>query len=190
MNETLTGQEEAEQIRRAKEGDGDAFEALFHAYYPMTFALAYRLIGCHHDAEEIVQDAFIKAARALPHFRGDSSLKTWLYRIAVNVAADRRRRRKDTVELRDEIAPAQSTSEDHPLTEALLVALDTLSSQQRQAIVLTYFEGMNHAEAAAVLRCAETTVSWRVFSAKRKLKKILSRSATLREGVPVWTTKS
>lgn len=174
MDEKLMEQGEADWIRLAQDGDGAAFEALFHAYYPMIFSLAYHMIGRHHDAEEIVQEAFIKAARALPRFRGDSSFKTWLYRIAMNTAADFRRKHRDTAELDENMADTPSGSAKHPLAEGLRLALDGLSGLQRQAIVLTYFDGMNHAEAAAVMSCAETTVSWRIFSARRKLKKILA----------------
>lgn len=177
MDEPHTEQDEAEWIRRAQKGDGAAFDALFHAYYSMTFSLAFQLIGRHHDAEEIVQEAFVKAARALPRFRGDCTVKTWLYRIVVNTATDHRRKRRDGLELCDEIAAVPPEKEQHPLTEALWQALARLSHQQRQAVVLTFIEGMTHAEAATVLKCAETTVSWRIFSAKRRLKKFLSKHA-------------
>lgn len=173
---------EAECVRLARDGDGEAFEALFHAYYPMTLALAFNLIGRHHDAEEIVQETFIKAAKALPRFRGNCSLKTWLYRITMNTATDFRRRQRENVELKDDMVAMPAEPVGHPLSERLRVALESLSYRQRQAIVLTYFEGMNHAEAAAVLECAETTVSWRIFAAKRKLRKTLSHEGNERGG--------
>lgn len=174
MDEKLMEEDEADCIRRAQNGDGAAFETLFHTYYSMIFALSYNMTGRHHDAEEVVQEAFIKAARALPRFRRDSSFKTWLYRIAMNTGADFRRKRRDDIELDESLAAPRPEMEQHPLGEALRLALDSLSIGQRQAIVLTYFDGLNHAETASILRCAETTVSWRVFTAKRKLRKILA----------------
>ena len=182
MDDELLAANETDWVRRAREGDGEAFEALFNAYYAMTFSLAYTMCGSHHDAEEIAQEAFIKAARAFPRFRGDSRVKTWLYRIAMNTATDFLRRRRSEVELEPNMAVAGREAK-HPMAEALWAALEKLSQPQRKAIVLTYFEGMNHAEAAEVLECAETTVSWRVFTAKRKLKKILSGHGMGRDGL-------
>jgi RNA polymerase sigma-70 factor (ECF subfamily) len=160
----------------AANGDADAFAELFNRYYPMIHAFAYRLTLRGSDAEDIAQDTFIKAARTLGSFRRDCPFKNWLYRIAVNAAEDARRRDARQSRLAGELAASAmevARPRDHTrLTEALAA----LGEDLRQAIVLVYYEGMNHAEAARVLGCAETTVSWRVFRARHCLRKALRGS--------------
>ncbi len=177
MDENNTASEEKEWVRLAQEGAAEAFGAIFDLYYPMIFRLAYRLCGQREDAEDVAQDTFVKAARSLSRYRGDSSFRTWLYRIAVNAASDYRRKNRRHIA---ETLPAEIEAEKtrpSPMSERLLEALEQLPPAQRSAIVLTAFEGMNHAEAAAVLGCAESTVSWRIFSAKKMLKKTLETPA-------------
>ena len=160
----------------AANGDAGAFARLFDRYHEMIRAFAYRICLGQSDAQDIAQETFIKAARSLASFRGGSSFRTWLYRIATNTGRDwlrgkMRAERLDTA-LANETPDAGHTEGHAAVAEALLA----LPENFREAIVLTFYEGMNHAEAARVLGCAETTVSWRVFRAKRKLKQLLSRS--------------
>jgi RNA polymerase sigma-70 factor (ECF subfamily) len=165
--------DETQLIERAANGDGDAFTELFNRYYSMIYAFAYRLSLQQADAQEIAQDTFIKAARSLGAFRSASSFKNWLYRIARNSATDWLRHKVRQTKLVESLAEQereQPTDFSH-----LHDALRALPDDLRAAIVLTIYEGMNHAEVADILGCAETTVSWRVFMAKRKLKEILSR---------------
>jgi RNA polymerase sigma-70 factor (ECF subfamily) len=165
--------DEAGLLESATNGNADAFTELFNRYYPMIHAFAYRLSLCGSDAEDIAQETFIKAARALGSFRRDSSLKNWLYRIAVNAAEDLRRRNARQSRLTEELGTSVHEIE-HPRDHTRLTnALAGLADELRQTIVLVYYEGMNHAEAARILGCAETTISWRVFQAKRRLRKAL-----------------
>ena len=165
------------------EGNAAAFDALFHRYYPAIHAFAYRLALCPAEADDIAQDTFVQAARSIASFRGDASLKNWLYTIATNKSRDRRRQHVRRVLLGEELArltDIESTSF-HSTTEraahaAVREALAGLSFDLREAIALVYYEGLNHAEAARILCCAESTVSWRVFRAKHKLKKALCPS--------------
>lgn len=165
--------DDASLVESAAKGDSDAFTRLFDRYYSMIHAFAYRLSLCSSDAEDIAQETFINAARSLRSFRGESSFKNWLYRIAANATEDLRRRKARQSRLAGELessAGEPGRPQDHAgLAEALAALADDL----RQAIVLVYYEGLNHAEAARIIGCAETTVSWRVFQAKRRLRKAL-----------------
>ena len=163
----------------AANGDAAAFGRIFDRYHEMIRAFAYRLCLSQSDAQDIAQETFIKAARALPSFRGGSTLRTWLYRIAANTGRDWLRGKMRAQRLdaalaiaADEFAPDEKLHDHAEVADALRV----LPDDWRAAIVLTFYEGMNHAEAARALGCAETTISWRVFRAKRKLRQFLSRS--------------
>lgn len=164
----------------AANGDASAFARIFDRHHEMIRAFAYRLCLSSSDAQDIAQETFIKAARALPSFRGGSTLRTWLYRIATNTGRDwlrgkmRAQKLDAALALTADDATANAASPDSHADVA--DALRSLPEDLRAAIVLTFYEGMNHAEAARVLGCAETTVSWRIFRAKRKLRAILSRT--------------
>jgi RNA polymerase sigma-70 factor, ECF subfamily len=168
-------------------GDVEAFAELFRRYYPAIHAFAYRLSLCRADAEDIAQETFVQAARSLATFRGEASFKNWLYSIAANRSHDRHRQRARRARLGEQLATLAATEDGALDSEsaassgahaAVREALAALSPDQRVAIALVYYEGLNHAEAARVLGCAESTVSWRLFRAKHQLKKALrSRTA-------------
>jgi RNA polymerase sigma-70 factor (ECF subfamily) len=162
-------------IREAQSGDARSFELLFDHYYAMIHAFAYRVCLAESEADDIAQETFIRAARGIAGYRGTASFKNWLYRIAHNVAIDRGRQaqqqREGQAEFATEVdAQARSRPADYGLIHS---ALQGLSPDLREAVALVYFEEMNHREAAEALGCAETTVSWRIFRAKRLLKKLL-----------------
>lgn len=170
--------DDTQLLARAVDGDETAFAVLFHRYHPMIYAFAYRLCLDATDAQEIAQETFVKAARSLDLMRGGAgSLKGWLYRIARNTATDLQR----AGIRRERLAHAVRLSEEHHVGERpadfsqVTKALAALPLAMREAVVLVYFDELSHAEAARVLGCAEVTVSWRVFKAKRKLKLLLSR---------------
>jgi len=172
-----TETEEEELIIRAQRDDATAFREIFDRFYPMIHAFCYRSCLDQAQAQDLAQETFIKAARSLGTYRADASFKSWLYRIATNTTHDWLRQKMRQNRLTEAVAEqwtqdSMVCAPDHSrVTEALRALPDDL----RLAIVLTYYEGMNHAAAAQVLGCAETTVSWRVFRAKRKLKTLLSR---------------
>lgn len=165
-------------LEQATAGDCDSFTELFNRYYTMIYHFTYRLCLNQADAQDLAQETFIKGARSLASFRGKSSFKNWLYQIAVNTSRDwfRSSGRKARVvkELGVQIA---SEEQERPANfDPVHRALASLGEELRQSIVLVYYEGMNHSEAARVLGCAETTISWRVFNAKRKLKQLLQQN--------------
>jgi RNA polymerase sigma-70 factor (ECF subfamily) len=176
--------EEQSWIARSREGDQQAFEALVLRYQKMIFALTYRMTGSLADAEDLTQESFIAAFHQLGSFRGEAKFSSWLYRIATNRCLNwrqkdaRRGKAYETWGRERETGPNDEPHVDD-LSNAVRQALLKLDEKQRAAIVLTTYDGLNHAEAARVLGCSETTVSWRIFAARRKLKKWL---APLKQG--------
>ena len=172
----LTDIEEEELIIRAQRDDAEAFRELFDRFYSMIHAFCYRSCLDQAQAQDLAQETFIKAARSLGKYRGDSTFKAWLYRIATNTTHDWLRQKMRQNRLAEAVAEqwTDNSMVCEPDHSRVTEALRALPNDLRLAIVLTFYEGMNHAAAAQVLGCAETTVSWRVFRAKRKLKALLS----------------
>ena len=168
---------DAELVADAQAGDGDAFAELFHRHYDMIYSMAFRMMGAREDAEDIAQECFVRVARSIASFRGRSKFTTWLYRVAINTAKDwytkERRRKSKLAELALHKETEQAGAPDP--SEAVLAALDALPLPQREAIVLTIYQGLSHAEAARVSGCAAPTISWRVMMAKRALRKLLDQ---------------
>jgi RNA polymerase sigma-70 factor, ECF subfamily len=167
-----TNQERA-WVEASIQGDPAAFENLIRQHQRMVHALTFRMTGSVSDSEDLAQEAFIEAYRQLPRFRGECSFSSWLYRIAVNKCLNWRKREARRREIHQTWAdedPGAGPDAD-PRGALVRSALMKLDAKQRAAIVLTVFDGFNHAEAARALGCSETTVSWRIFAARKKLKK-------------------
>jgi len=174
---SVNSADEATLVGSAAAGSPEAFAELFNRYHPMIHAFAYRLSLCPAEAADIAQDTFIQAARALRGFRREASFKNWLYTIAANKSRDRYRQRARRAVLADDyvkLSETLSVNVESENAEAVREALAALSLDLREAVTLVYYEGLNHREAARVSGCAETTVSWRIFRAKQKLKHALS----------------
>ena len=168
--------EELGWIRKSREGDLTGFEELVRRHQQMIHALTYRMTGSQSDAEDLAQEIFIQAFRKLDKFRGDSQFSTWLYRIGINTCLNWKKSQQRRAQLHHEWAeqPAETTNRNDDVSSRVQEALLTLPPKQRAAVILTTYEGLNHAEAARALRCSETTVSWRVFTARKKLKRLLA----------------
>jgi RNA polymerase sigma-70 factor (ECF subfamily) len=171
---------ERELVLRSRHGDPEAFAALIRAHQRMIHALTYRMTGSLADAEDLAQEAFIQAHQQLDHFRGDASFGSWLYRIAVNRCLNWRQREARHARLHEEWGREQAIAATPDETPARRVqeALLQLKPKQRAAIVLTVYDGLSHAQAAHVLGCSETTVSWRLFAVRAKLKRLLKDART------------
>lgn len=159
-------------------GDTEAFETLIRENQRMIHSLCYRMTGSMEDAEDLAQETFIQAHRHLAEFRGEARVSSWLYRIAMNQCLNwqksrqrRERLYREWSEQERDATPEKPDPRAHAVSEAML----SLNPKQRAAIVLTVHEGLTHAEAARALGCSETTVSWRLFAARRKLKRLLSK---------------
>lgn len=172
--------DEHEWIRQSLQGDPGAFESLVRRYQRMIYALAYRMTGSAADAEDLTQETFIRAHGQLPAFRTDAKFSSWLYRIAMNHCLNWRQRvaRRDRLHHAWQAQREQISATDSALARQVQDALLKLPPKQRAAVVLTMYDGLNHAEAARVLGCSETTVSWRLFAARTKLKRWLKNAKT------------
>ncbi|HTV39599.1 MAG TPA: RNA polymerase sigma factor [Candidatus Sulfotelmatobacter sp.] len=164
-------------IEKSLAGDGVAFAALVKEYQKMVVALAFRMTGSLSDAEDLAQETFLRAFRQLGSFRAESKFSTWLCQIAINLSLNWRTREGRRGEVHSQWAENALTdsSSGFPdeLSRRVQMALDKLPAKQRAAIVLTVYENRSHAEAAELLNCTEATVSWRVFAARQKLKRLL-----------------
>ena len=167
--------EEREWIRRSERGDHEAFEALIARHQRMIHALTFRMTGSPADAEDLAQETFIKAFQQLGGYRGEAKFSSWLYRIAVNLCLNWRSRQDRRQQAHTEWAEQleDGSGSDGGRSQQIESALMKLNPKQRAAVVLTTYDGLNHAEAARILGCSETTVSWRVFMARSKLKRLL-----------------
>ncbi len=169
-------------VLQSQAGSKSAFEALVRKYQLMVHALTFRMTGSPADAEDLAQETFLRAYEQIASFNRRAKFSTWLYSIAVhaclNWRRDEARRFRAYTRCADEVrvqpAHAGTDKSDNEMVLRTQAALLKLPPKQRAAIVLTIYDGLNHAEAAKVLRCSETTVSWRVFAAKRKLKRWLT----------------
>jgi RNA polymerase sigma-70 factor (ECF subfamily) len=177
------GETAARLVAAAKAGDAQAFEELVRRYRKRIFALALALTGTPSDADDIAQDVFMRAFRALDRFEGRSEFFTWVYRMAVNrslnVKRDKGRRSEDPIEDNDpriEYAVSADSGGD-PVKAAelratygrLLRSLDGLPAEMRTTVVLVVLQGMSHGEAAVVQKCSEGTIAWRMHEARSRL---------------------
>jgi RNA polymerase sigma-70 factor (ECF subfamily) len=168
-------------VEAAKAGDQRAFEALVKRYRKRIYALALHMTRSAHEADDIAQEVFLKAYRALPQFEGRSQFFTWVYRMAVNRSLnsrrDRQRRGEDTIDdPRLELAIAVD-ARGNPGREAelrqtyarLLRALDQLPIDMRTTVILVSLQGMSHGEAGVIQKVSEGTIAWRMHEARRRL---------------------
>lgn len=160
----------------AAEGDGEAFGLLLERQYDRLFGLCFRLTGHRAEAEDLCQDICVALPAKLASYRRQSKVTTWLYRVAVNAAHDRRRRRatymKATTGWGDwEISRQEVNAETAENIDWLTRAMGLLTDDLRDTLALV-LDDMNHREAGEVLGISEGTVSWRISEAKKRLRAI------------------
>ncbi len=198
-NAQREGAAAAALVAGAKAGDGRAFDELVRRYRPRIVALALHLTGSRSEADDIAQDVFLGAFRALDGFEGRSEFFTWVYRMAVNRALNTRRNRarrgEESLEQRDtdprldlavEIDAAGDPGRATALRQTygrLLRALDSLPLEMRTSVVLVSLQGMSHGEAAVVQRCSEGTIAWRMHEARRRLHEAMAPERVSRRRV-------
>jgi RNA polymerase sigma-70 factor (ECF subfamily) len=182
---------EAQLIRKACQGDGRAVRALYERYAPRVHAVVRRIAGDDDLAQDYAQEAWIRAIRALPTFRGDARFSTWLHRIAVNAALQASRkaqtRAKRRVEMPEEVAigPARS---DALLETRLEEALDRLPDGMRRVLILHDVEGYTHEEIGDALGVTSGTSKSQLFKARVKMREMLGSlgHTTQEEAVEAW----
>jgi RNA polymerase sigma-70 factor (ECF subfamily) len=180
---------EAALLRAARAGDCAALEQLVALHKRPLFVLCYGILGHPDDAEDAVQETFLRALRALPRFRGDAAFRTWLYRIAVNVCLEWKRAHRPT-EPWDEARTSASRAAGavlSPETIALrhlrmIEALNALSPRSRAILILKELEGWSLAEIGAALRWNEKRVENELYRARRALVEWRRREGSEGEG--------
>ncbi len=181
----MTKEQELAAIRRVQRGDVNAFEPLMAAYEKNVYNLALRMTGNAQDAEDMTQEAFLKAYSSLDSFRGDSKFSVWLYRIVSNVCLDhlRRKSRRPAVSLSMEDDEGEDVQLDLPDTsqspeellekkltrEAVQRGLAQLPEDARQILLLREIQGLSYEEIGEALHLEAGTVKSRIFRARKKL---------------------
>jgi len=180
---------DAQLVERVQKGDKRAFDLLVLKYQHKIYALVSRLVNDHAEVQDVTQESFIKAYRALPNFRGDSAFYTWLYRIAVNTAKNylvSRNRRPpgsdidvdDAAQysaesgLRDIDSPEQQLQGEQ-MIKIVDRAIAALPEDLRTALSLREFDGLSYEEIAEVMQCPVGTVRSRIFRAREAIDKEL-----------------
>lgn len=177
---------DAELVARVQRGDKKAFDLLVLKYQRKIMRLLSRMIRDPHEVEDVTQEAFIKAYRALPQFRGDSAFYTWLYRIAINTARNwlsARNRQpstpnaletedgetfNETDNLTDNSTP-ESMAASRQIAETVNAAMQALPVELRTAIVMREMEGMSYEDIAQSMNCPIGTVRSRIFRAREAI---------------------
>ncbi len=188
----LASLDEQQLLSLCRAGNEEAFEVVVTRHQRAVYGLCYRFVGNHEDAADLAQEVFLRAYRALPSFRGTSSLGTWLYRIAVNVSLNRVSVRTPStipVEACGSVRAAGATP-----AEALLeaerasqvrAAVARLPKKQRATLILRVYHDLPHQEIAAILGTSVGAVKANFFHALSNLRRMLGSRDEARDGAPV-----
>ena len=173
----------SELVRKSQLGEKDAFEQLVIRHQDLVFSLAYKLTGNREMANDVAQEAFIRAWKAIEKFRGDSTFSTWIYRITVNTAWTLRKkaRKHNTLNIEDTYEPIVIDEKKDPelvainsdLSSVLINALDKIPIEQRIIVELKNIEGRSHKEIADYLDISVTAAKVRLHRAHQRLRQIL-----------------
>ncbi len=171
-----------ELVERARQGDTEAFGRLVKHHSAMLFQVAFRLTGNEANAEDVVQEAFIRAYRKIDRFDGRSAFGTWLYRITVNCSMDtmrKKQRSKESADLEPVLEQRQpSSSEPGPqrlalsgeISDQVSAVLADLSTMERTAFLLKHYEGRSLAEISEIMDVRVNAVKHAIFRAVKKLR--------------------
>jgi RNA polymerase sigma-70 factor (ECF subfamily) len=159
----------------AATGDRDAFAALLGRHYDRIFALSFRLTGSRAEAEDLTQDICLALPAKLRSWRGEARFTTWLYRVTVNAAHDRRRRTATRSRAADgwgdwEVNRRAGIAEEAAAQDWLAATMARLPPELRDTVALTLGEDLSQREAAEVLGISEGTVAWRMSEVKKRLR--------------------
>jgi len=185
---------DAVAVERTLVGEREAYRVLVERHSQHVYRLAYRMTGNREDAEEVVQEAFLRAYQKLAQFAGNANFGTWVYRIAANYAIDRLRQRKSEESRRErptrlvegqvetdalaemkDLAPSpERLADSAQLAEKMKEALKTLTPAERTAIVMRHWDGCGIEEIADVLKSSSTATKNTVFRAVQKLRLALA----------------
>ena len=167
-----------EAVVACQRGEREAFDRLVERYQRDVYRLCYRYVNNHHDANDMAQEVFLKAYRAIGRFRGDSAFSTWLYRIAVNTCLNFRSSRKPAAEEVTEALPDRGRGvlaavEGEERARIVRDAVMRLPEKQRATLILKVYHDLTHEEVAGVLGSSVGTVKANLFHALGNLRKLL-----------------
>lgn len=185
-----------ELVKKVKDGDIDAFEDIIKKYEKKIFSLIYNMLRNENEIEDIAQEVFIKVYKNLDKFHGDSSLYTWIYKIATNLCLDQIKKRKDIIYMDEKLRvnddeveiqiPSDEKTQDElyeqkELKQKLEKCIEKLPEKQRAMIVLRDIKGLAYDEIAEILELKLGTVKSQINRARLKLKELLEKDGTFVE---------
>jgi RNA polymerase sigma-70 factor, ECF subfamily len=182
-----------ELVARSQSGDVESFNQLILRWERPIYALAYRVIGREEEARDVCQEAFLRAFRALPGFKGQAKFSSWLYRITLNLCRDwiRRQRRTPVSQMPEDVDLAEMAASQGPvesiedlvarreLSAVVEEAMAKLPEEQRTAIILKEYHGMTFQEIAELQGCPLSTVKTRLYQGLSVLRRQLERNGQL-----------
>lgn len=170
-------QPSSDLILKATAGDRVSFAMLVEQEYDFIFKTAWKWTRNQADAEDVAQEVCIRLGKAISKFTGHGRFKTWLYTLVLNVVRDTARKsRRDLVKsqaFHAEAGTLRSVHDGNDGEQQLWLAVRQLPDKQKDTVLLVYAEGMTHSQAADVLGIAESTVSWHLHEARKRLKELL-----------------
>lgn len=181
---------DAQLVQRAQAGDAESFRVLFERYHRRIYNAVYAIVRTPADAEDVAQDAFVRAYRALPTLREGQAFLSWLYRIALNLARNHVRDRRSGLwesldeavtwgeeslerQVADTAADPSDAAESHEVQAVVRAAIQELSPAHREVVVLHHLEGVPVEEIARIVGCSVGTVKSRLARARDALKRKL-----------------
>jgi RNA polymerase sigma-70 factor (ECF subfamily) len=172
----MTAANEQQLISQAKQGSHEAYRILVERHMKQAYNVAYGFVNDHASAEDVAQEAFVRAYRSLPSFRGESEFATWLYRIVTNLSLNRVKRRKVLAAREVPLADAEhllSAEDDQGQSDVrahIEKALHELPTLQRAVVILRHVDGLSTKQVSTILQCSEGTVKTHLFRGLKKLR--------------------
>ena len=162
-------------VRRCREGDEKAMETIYLQYKTALFNLTYRFSSNRFDAEDLLQDIFIKVLRNIKRLRNTKAFKTWLYRIAVNTCINAGSRKFDAIALKENEMGGRDPGAPSPIKQSIEKAVRALPPRQRSVFLLHDVQGMTHNEIARIMECTNGTSKSQLFNARMKIRQHLKK---------------